>query len=400
MAVFLTALLAALAVGTPAYAEPAVDPYQQYVDPGCLSRVEQPGVREFRDMIMSRIGGTNGGIFACSGYEHGEGRAWDWMRQAGDPNQAATVQTVLDWLLATDAAGNPHAMARRLGIGNIIWNRKSISLWTSSAKRWNDYPCDGSPGGCHTNHVHFAFSWAGARQQTTWFTTPDRPGHWYPGGQPPVAGDTAVSQSSAVINPANGNVQVYHNANGRLIETYWNATDGWVRHDLGIAITGAPSVIRNPANGNIQVYVNSGGQLAEIYWSPTDGWSGLNPLGGGITGHPYAVVNPTNQNVQVHYNANGQLAENYWTPSTGTWSGEHHLGGTVSGSPTVFVNPHNQNVQVHYNAGGQLAENYWSPADGWSGQKLLGGSIELPPGMWTPGYAALCCSVTVSRVRS
>ncbi|MCA2217443.1 hypothetical protein LDL48_32050 [Wangella sp. NEAU-J3] len=25
---------------------------------------------------------------------------------------------------------------------------------------------------------------------------------------------------------------------------------------------------------------------------------------------------------------------------------------------------------------------------------------ELPPGMWTPGYAALCCSVTVSRVRS
>jgi hypothetical protein len=178
-------VLASLGVAPPAQAVPPVDAYQDYVDPECLDHVEQPGVVEYRDMLLSRVGGESGGIHACSGYEHGEGRAFDWMMDAGNADDVAKVDQVLNWLLATDAEGNPHAMARRLGIGNIIWNHRSISLWTDSEKEWNDYECDGTPGGCHTNHVHFAFSWAGARQETTWFTTPDRPADWYPGGGPP-----------------------------------------------------------------------------------------------------------------------------------------------------------------------------------------------------------------------
>ena len=68
-----TTVIASLAVATPAQAVPPVDPDQDYVDPECLDHVEQPGVVEYRDMLLSRVGGESGGIHACSGYEHGEG---------------------------------------------------------------------------------------------------------------------------------------------------------------------------------------------------------------------------------------------------------------------------------------------------------------------------------------
>lgn len=176
---------AAVTIGGSALAEgavPAVDPYQPYVAPaGCEPFVEQPGVEDFRDMILSRAGGSSGGIHACSGEEHEEGRAWDWMRDASNPAEAAQVHLVLDWLLATDADGHPHAMARRLGLAYIVWNHKSISFFGSN-RSWKPYPCDGSPEGCHTNHVHFAFAWAGALRQTTWFTSANRPASWFPAG--------------------------------------------------------------------------------------------------------------------------------------------------------------------------------------------------------------------------
>ncbi|TWP54008.1 hypothetical protein FKR81_00065 [Lentzea tibetensis] len=168
----------ALAGAVPAGAAvPPVDSYQSYVRPQCRPHVEQPGVMEFRDMIISRMGGHNDGIHACTGHEHGEGRAWDWRMSAANPGDAKKVQDVLDWLLATDLDGTPHAMARRLGIGNIIWNRRSISLWSHENKVWGPY--DGEP---HTDHVHFAFSWPGARRETSWFRAAPKPAEWYPNG--------------------------------------------------------------------------------------------------------------------------------------------------------------------------------------------------------------------------
>jgi hypothetical protein len=239
VAIAASASVLALTTAPAAAAEPPVDPYQSYVDPGCLAFVEQPGVKEFRAMILSRIGGSNGGIFACSGYEHGEGRAWDWMMSAGNAGQAAQVQQVLDWLLRSDAAGNPHAMARRLGIGNIIWNRRSISLWTSSAKQWNNYSCDGSPGDCHTNHVHFAFSWAGARQQTTWFTTAGKPGSWYPdgvgtAGDVPVPGDYDGDgrDNLAIWRPSEGKFHINMPDNNHVYPSWGVAGDVPVSGDF------------------------------------------------------------------------------------------------------------------------------------------------------------------------
>jgi LAS superfamily LD-carboxypeptidase LdcB len=97
---------------------------------------------------------------------HAEGRAVDWYRSARDPAEAAEAQRILDWLLATDADGNEHALARRMGVQEIIWNRR---IWTARrhAEGWRAYTGQ-SP---HTDHIHIGLNWAGARMETS---------HWRP----------------------------------------------------------------------------------------------------------------------------------------------------------------------------------------------------------------------------
>jgi hypothetical protein len=177
---------------------PWLDPYQRYVanelswrisdeperwDTVCDEddRVEQPGVQVFREVTLAQLGGGQGSIFACSHFEHEEGRAWDWINDVNNPEDAARVNAMLDWLLATDAWGRPHAMARRTGLAYIIWNERIISFWGINRK-WRPYDCgdNPTPSNCHTNHVHFAFSWAGAKARTSWFTVTPRPDEWYP----------------------------------------------------------------------------------------------------------------------------------------------------------------------------------------------------------------------------
>jgi hypothetical protein len=79
-------------------------------------RVEQIGVVAFRAMTLAALGGGEGAIWACSHFEHEEGRAWDWMNDAANPEDAARVEAMLHWLLAPDEFGRPNEMARRLGL--------------------------------------------------------------------------------------------------------------------------------------------------------------------------------------------------------------------------------------------------------------------------------------------
>ncbi|MFA9430801.1 hypothetical protein [Egicoccus sp. AB-alg2] len=128
----------------------------------------QPGVEAFRDLVLDAYRGRDGGIVrACDvggRSEHKEGRGWDWMLDASDPADAAAAAEVLDWLLATDEDGNAHAMARRLGVMYVIWDGE---IWSAAraGEGWRPYH-GASP---HTDHVHFSFSWAGARQETSFW---------------------------------------------------------------------------------------------------------------------------------------------------------------------------------------------------------------------------------------
>jgi hypothetical protein len=195
----LTLILAMVPVASvPTTTLPFLDPYQRRVpnelswqvstDPeiwettcDAQDRVEQAGVVTFRTMTLATFGGGVGNIWACTRFEHEEGRAWDWMNDAGNPADVVRVEAMLRWLLAPDEFGRKHEMARRLGLAYIIWNQRIITFWGSN-RTWRPYNCanNPTPGNCHTNHVHFAFSWAGARAQTSWFATSPTPLAWVP----------------------------------------------------------------------------------------------------------------------------------------------------------------------------------------------------------------------------
>jgi hypothetical protein len=138
----------------------------------------------FQRIVLQRYPGTGtGGISrGCEiggQSEHKEGRAWDWGVNAAYASDRAKVQDLFDWLLAEDRYGNDAAMAKRLGIMYVIWNRKIWGSWGG----WSTY-CVQKPRGCidpedkdlrhpHTDHVHFSMSWAGAKMQTTYWN-PER----------------------------------------------------------------------------------------------------------------------------------------------------------------------------------------------------------------------------------
>ena len=148
------------------------------------SPTAKPGVVAFSNMLMSAFPqtGSYGIVRACDvggTSEHKEGRAFDWRANVSVPSEKKAAETVLDWLFAKDKYGNDFAMARRFGIMYIVWNRRIWGTWGG----WSTY-CVQKRIGCvkpgtkeirhpHTDHVHFSFSWDGAKKRTTGWK-PDR----------------------------------------------------------------------------------------------------------------------------------------------------------------------------------------------------------------------------------
>jgi hypothetical protein len=147
-----------------------IDPYARYDGQSICDPTEKPGVANFRHLVLRASPGTgdSGIVRACNvggKSEHKEGRAWDWSANVTNAHQREQVDEVLGQLLRTDRYGNRHALARRIGIMYIIWNRK---IWRAypPGPGWGTYT-GSSP---HTDHVHFSFSWPGARKHTSYWS--------------------------------------------------------------------------------------------------------------------------------------------------------------------------------------------------------------------------------------
>ncbi|WP_299034354.1 hypothetical protein [uncultured Pseudokineococcus sp.] len=137
----------------------------RYVPQVSCDPVERPGAQAFRALLDRTYGANAGGITrACSSSrtEHSEGRAYDWMRDAGEPAEAAQVEAFLGWLIGPDAEGVPAGNARRLGVMYVIWDRK---IWGSYNQTWKAYT-GASP---HRDHVHVSFTWDGAMGRTSFW---------------------------------------------------------------------------------------------------------------------------------------------------------------------------------------------------------------------------------------
>ncbi len=139
----------------------AVDPYATREPQLTCDPTPKPGAVAFRDMLIAKFGGhaVGGGISRDCNQggesEHKEGRALDW-----NPPDQATGDRAIAWLLAPEGS-EPDALARRFGIQYLIWNRQ---MWRAYQPRgWSPYTGQNP----HTDHVHFSFSWAGAKKQTS-----------------------------------------------------------------------------------------------------------------------------------------------------------------------------------------------------------------------------------------
>jgi hypothetical protein len=145
------------------------EPYPDREPQTSCEVVDHVGVDRFRDVVLAAHPGTgDGGVVRdChtgGASEHKEGRAWDWMLDAHDPDDAAAADEVLGWLLAEDADGEPHALARRLGVLYVIWDGR---IWSAARAEQGWQPYTGASP--HTDHVHLSFGAAGARGETSFF---------------------------------------------------------------------------------------------------------------------------------------------------------------------------------------------------------------------------------------
>ena len=159
---------ATAAPATPSFGR-VIEGFAAYDGQKVCDPTTKPGTAAVRSLLMNayRSTGDLGIVRACAiggTSEHKEGRAWDWAINVSNATQEASAQNFFTWALATDKYGNSAAMARRLGIMYMIHNRKIWSAYNASAG-WRPYTGPNP----HLDHVHFSFSWAGARKTTTYW---------------------------------------------------------------------------------------------------------------------------------------------------------------------------------------------------------------------------------------
>jgi len=154
-----------------------VEDYAGYQPQTACKRNPKPGVLLLADVLVARGGGYGPISRSCAGSgtsEHKESRAFDWLLDAEDPVDVALAQAFLDEVLAPDDTGEPHALARRMGIMYIIWNDR---MWASYdgfvEERYLSSSCR-TRRRCsttlrHRDHMHISLTRRAARGVTSWY---------------------------------------------------------------------------------------------------------------------------------------------------------------------------------------------------------------------------------------
>ena len=176
----LIAVVAALPA-TSALADLPIDDYAYDRAHDCRKRPTS-GALALVEWLEKNAKGTSWGIVRCerwgknSASLHAEGRAVDWHLDAARPADRREARRLIDLWLAADSDGNEHALARRMGIQEIIWNCRS---WWSGAEGMGKYSACYTERGrrrrhvnyteAHKDHIHIGLSWAGARKRTSFW---------------------------------------------------------------------------------------------------------------------------------------------------------------------------------------------------------------------------------------
>ena len=148
----------------------------------CDTRTK-PGVVMLAAWLQANTRGVYWGSYRCekwgrrSASLHAENRAIDWHLDAANSADRRAADKLFRLLLAPDRAGNPQALARRMGVQELIWD---CGYWGSGMTDFRPYSACYTERGkkrqrvdrttAHKDHIHIGISKAGAMARTSFWT--------------------------------------------------------------------------------------------------------------------------------------------------------------------------------------------------------------------------------------
>jgi hypothetical protein len=142
-----------------------------------------PGMKKFVAWLQANAKGQFWGSYRCekwgkgSASLHAENRAVDWHLDAARPADKREAKRLILLLLAPDKAGNQQALARRMGVEEIIWD---CGYWSAGMSQFKPYsPCYAKSGRlrkkvnktiAHRDHLHIGMTRTGAAGRTSFWT--------------------------------------------------------------------------------------------------------------------------------------------------------------------------------------------------------------------------------------
>ncbi len=169
--------------GNPAHKLADLPPDEETYDPArrCDPKAK-PGVVRFTRWLQRNAQGAFWGSYRCEKWGkreaslHAENRAVDWHLDAARPADRRAARSLIRLLLAPDRVGTPRALARRMGVEEIIWD---CSYWAAGMEQFKAYkPCVNKHGDlrrrvnktvAHRDHIHFGLSKDGAKARTSFW---------------------------------------------------------------------------------------------------------------------------------------------------------------------------------------------------------------------------------------
>jgi hypothetical protein len=147
----------------------------------CSSKT-RPGMVELQRWLEDNVRGVFWGSYRCEKWGkheaslHAENRAIDWHLDAAVRADRRAARELIDLLLAPDSAGNAQALARRMGVEELIWD---CEYWGAGMSEFQPYRiCYGKRGKlrknvnktvAHRDHVHIGMTKAGAAAKTSFW---------------------------------------------------------------------------------------------------------------------------------------------------------------------------------------------------------------------------------------
>ena len=147
------------------------------------SKKPKPGMVALQRWLEANVRGEAWGTYRCEKWGkkqaslHSEGRAIDWHLDATKSADRRAAERLATLLLAPDSLGNPQALARRMGVEEMIWD---CGYWGAGMAQFDKYPpCFNKhgtrrkrvdPSVAHRNHSHIGLTKAGAARSTSFWS--------------------------------------------------------------------------------------------------------------------------------------------------------------------------------------------------------------------------------------